>query len=144
MEESLKGFDSYIRGKFHIDDVDLRTYSPLTLAFIGDSIYDLVVRTIIVGRGNARPNHLHRETASIVKASAQAKAMDKIEGLLTEEEMEIFKRGRNANSATTAKNASKADYRRATGFEALIGFLYLSDQTDRMLELIKEALYDHE
>ena len=144
MEESLMGFDSYIRRKFGIEDVDLKTYSPLTLAFIGDGIYDLVIRTIIVGRGNARPTRLHHETAAIVKASAQAKAMDRIEPELSEEEMDIFRRGRNANSPTAAKNASKADYRRATGFEALIGYLYLSDQTDRMLELIKKAVSDNE
>ena len=138
------GFDSYIRRKFGIEDVDLKTYSPLTLAFIGDGIYDLVIRTIIVGRGNARPTRLHHETAAIVKASAQAKAMDRIEPELSEEEMDIFRRGRNANSPTAAKNATKADYRRATGFEALIGYLYLSDQTDRMLELIKKAVSDNE
>ncbi len=138
------GFDSYIRRKFGIGDVDLKTYSPLTLAFIGDGIYDLVIRTIVVGKGNARPTRLHHETASIVKASAQAKAMDRIESMLSEEETDVFRRGRNANSPTTAKNASKADYRRATGFEALIGYLYLSDRTDRMLELIKKAVSDDE
>ncbi len=140
MEESMKGFDSYIRGTFGIKDVDVQTYSPLTLAFIGDGIYDLVIRTIVVGKGNTRPSRLHHETASMVKAAAQARYMDAIEPMLTPEEESVFRRGRNANSPTMAKNASMADYRRATGFEALMGYLYLTDRTDRMLELIKTAL----
>lgn len=144
MEESIKGFDSYIRREFQIPDTPLNTYSPLTLAFIGDSIYDLVIRTIVVGKGNTRPAKLHQETARLVKATAQAKAMDRIEPSLTEKEQEIFRRGRNANSGTTAKNAPIADYRRATGFEALIGYLYLADETERMMELIKKAIGDHE
>ena len=136
----MKGFDSYIRGTFGIKDVDVQTYSPLTLAFIGDGIYDLVIRTIVVGKGNTRPSRLHHETASMVKAATQARYMDAIEPMLTPEEESVFRRGRNANSPTMAKNASMADYRRATGFEALMGYLYLTDRTDRMLELIKTAL----
>ena len=144
MEEGVVGIDSYIRRTFGIADVDLNTYSPLTLAFIGDSIYDLIIRTIVVGKGNTRPSKLHRATADIVKASAQARAMDKLEPLLTEEEHTVFQRGRNANSPTMAKNASVADYRRATGFEALLGWLYLSDRTERMLSLIKTALEEND
>ncbi len=140
MEKGMNGFDSYIRETFEIRDVDVQTYSPLTLAFIGDGIYDLIIRTIVVGKGNTRPSHLHHETASMVKASAQARYMDVIEPMLTPEEEAVFRRGRNANSPTMAKNASMADYRRATGFEALMGYLYLTDQTDRMLELVKTAL----
>ena len=140
MEEGIKGFDSYVREAFSITDVDVQTYSPLTLAFIGDGIYDLIIRTIVVGKGNTKPAKLHHETASMVKAAAQARYMDVIEPKLTQEEEAVFKRGRNANSPTMAKNASMADYRRATGFEALMGYLYLTDQTDRMLALIRSAL----
>lgn len=139
MEEGMSGFDSYIRNAFAITDVDVQTYSPLTLAFIGDGIYDLIIRTIVVGKGNTKPAKLHHETASMVKAAAQARYMDVIEPELTPEEEAVFKRGRNANSPTMAKNASMADYRRATGFEALMGYLYLTGQDDRMLELIRIA-----
>ena len=140
MEEGMKGFDSYIRETFSIGDVDVQSYSPLTLAFIGDGIYDLVIRTIVVGKGNTKPAKLHHETASMVKAAAQARYMDVIEPELTPEEEAVFKRGRNANSPTMAKNASMADYRRATGFEALMGYLYLTGQDDRMLALIRTAM----
>ena len=139
MEEGMSGFDSYIRNAFAITDVDVQTYSPLTLAFIGDGIYDLIIRTIVVGKGNTKPAKLHHETASMVKAAAQARYMDVIEPELTPEEEAVFKCGRNANSPTMAKNASMADYRRATGFEALMGYLYLTGQDDRMLELIRIA-----
>lgn len=141
MEESVElRIDRHIRESFGIQDVDIQTYSPLTLAFIGDSIYDLVIRTIVVGRGNTKPAKLHRACAALVKASAQARFMDVIEPVLTEEEEKVFRRGRNAHSPTMAKNASMADYRRATGFEALLGFLYLTDRTERMLFLIRTAL----
>lgn len=139
MEESIKGFDSYIRSFFQIPDVDINTYSPLTLAYIGDGIYDLVIRTLVVGAGNTRASRLHRETSRVVKAPAQSAAMEVIEPLLTEEEHRIYLRGRNAKSATAAKNASIAEYRRATGFEALMGYLYLTDRTERMLELMELA-----
>ncbi len=119
---------------------DLKTYSGLTLAYIGDAVYDIVVRTILVARGNAPVNKLHNEASSIVKAEAQKNSLQKIESLLTEEEMAVYKRGRNSKSYTTAKHASVTDYRIATGYEALIGYLYLDGQTDRLLYLIKEGI----
>ena len=111
-------------------------YSPLVLAFIGDSAYELLVRTMLVNPGNARPNDLNRHKMSLVKADAQSDMMDVIEPHLTGGEKRIYHRGRNAKSYTTAKNATIADYRRATGFEALIGYLYLTGQSDRMMELV--------
>ena len=125
---------------FDVKDVDIRTYSPLTLAYIGDGIYDLVIRSIIVGRGNTKASKLHMRTSQIVKANAQAQVIEAIEDLLTEEEEEIYKRGRNAKSPTMAKNASMKDYRKATGFEALVGYLYLQDRFERILELTKIGL----
>ena len=119
---------------------DLKTYSGLTLAYIGDAVYDIVIRTMLVARGNAPVNKLHVEASGIVKAEAQKNALQKIEPLLTEEEMAVYKRGRNSKSYTTAKNASVTDYRIATGYEALIGYLYLDGQTDRLLYLIKEGI----
>ncbi|MDD5858753.1 MAG: ribonuclease III domain-containing protein [Eubacteriales bacterium] len=112
------------------------SYSPLVLAFIGDSAYELLVRTMLVNPGNARPNDLNRHKMSLVKADAQSDMMDVIEPHLTGGEKRIYHRGRNAKSYTTAKNATIADYRRATGFEALIGYLYLTGQSDRMMELV--------
>lgn len=135
-----KGIDSYIREKFKIPDTDIRTYSPLTLAFIGDGIYDLVIRTIIVGQGNTRASQLHQHTSHLVKAHSQSVMISAMLPNMTEEEEKVYRRGRNAKSPTMAKNATMADYRRATGFEALMGYLYLTDQIDRMLELIEIGL----
>lgn len=134
------GIDSYIRKTFEIPDVYIRTYSPLTLAFIGDGIYDLVIRSIIVGRGNTRASQLHQHTSHLVKAHTQSEMLHTMLPVLSEEELGVYKRGRNAKSPTMAKNATMGDYRRATGFEALMGYLYLTDQMDRMLELVKIGL----
>lgn len=140
MEASLKKFKEL----FELEDTDIRTYSPLTLAYIGDAIYELVIRTILVEKGNTQVNKLHQRASKLVKASAQSEIMEKLKPYLTEEEMGIFKRGRNAKSFTMAKNASMSDYRRATGFEALMGHLYLTEQWDRMLELIKIGITEGE
>lgn len=126
-----------IEGFFNIKDKDIRSFSPLTLAYIGDAIYEVVIRTIIVEKGNAPVNKLHHKASSIVKATAQKEVMEIILPLLSSEEEAVFKRGRNAKSYTSAKNASVIDYRIATGFEALMGFLYLTGKNERMLELIK-------
>lgn len=135
-----KGIDAYIREQFDIKEVDIRTYSPLTLAYIGDGIFDLVIRSIVVGRGNTRANELHHRTSHIVKAHTQAEMIEKLLPHLTEEESDIYRRGRNAKSPTMAKNATMSDYRKATGFEALMGYLYLTDQFERILFLVKEGL----
>lgn len=140
MEASLKKFKEL----FELEDTDIRTYSPLTLAYIGDAIYELVIRTILVEKGNTQVNKLHQRASKLVKASAQSEIVEKLKPYLTEEEMGIFKRGRNAKSFTMAKNASMSDYRRATGFEALMGYLYLTEQWDRMLELIKIGITEGE
>lgn len=141
-ENQLTNIDIYsnILSAFDIDKSDIRTISPLTFAYIGDCIYDLVIRSIVVGKGNTSSNSLHKKTTAIVKAQSQREAFERIESLLSEEEMDVFKRGRNAKTHTTAKNASKADYHVATGFEALMGYLYMSGQTKRMIELIKAGL----
>ena len=130
---SVNGIDSF----FGIEGKDIRSFSPLTLAYIGDAVYEIVIRTIIVEKGNAPVNKLHHKASSLVKAVAQKAAMEKILPLLTEEEEAVYKRGRNAKSYTSAKNASVIDYRIATGFEALMGFLYLMGRNERMLELVK-------
>lgn len=140
MEKSLDSFMDYLKEEFQLEDKDLRTYSPLTLAYIGDGIYDLIIRTILVKQGNCQPNKLHTRASMLVKASAQAEMIERLLPHLTEEEMHIYKRGRNAKSYTMAKNATMLDYRKATGFEALMGYLYLQEDTKRIVALIKIGL----
>ena len=104
MDESI----IYLKEKFSLPQVDIQTYSPLTLAYIGDAAYELVVRTFLVDQGNSRP----------------------------EEELSVYRRGRTAKSPTMAKNASMSDYRKATGFEALMGYLYLKGEQKRLIDLV--------
>lgn len=132
--------DTFIREHFNIKKQDIRTYSPLTLAYIGDGVFDLIIRTVVVDKGNTSPNELHRHTSSIVKAHTQALMAEALMEELTEEEHDVYRRGRNAKSFTTAKNATVADYRKATGFEALMGYLYLEDRFDRAVYLSRRAL----
>ena len=139
MEESITILDA-IKREFNCKETDLRTYSPLTLAYIGDAIYDLVIRTIVVERGNKSANNLHKKSVTYVNARVQAKMIDALENDLTEEETAIYHRGRNAKSYTVAKNASIIEYRKATGLEALFGYLYLNGQQERLLYLIHEAI----
>lgn len=123
-------------------NVDIKTYSPLSLAYIGDGVFDLVIRSFVVNRGNMQVNKMHRHTSEIVKATTQARMADFLEkgGFLSEEEESVYKRGRNAKSHTSAKNASVMDYRKATGFECLIGYLYLQQQNERLIELVQVSL----
>lgn len=116
------------------------SYSPLVLAYIGDAVFELYVRSEIVAKKNVPVNKLHREATSMVKAKAQSEMVDKIMPILSEEEIVIFKRGRNAHSYTSAKNADIIDYRRATGFEALIGYLYITKNIKRLDEIISYSI----
>ncbi len=129
-----------IKKEFECKEVDVRAYSPLTLAYIGDAVYELVIRTVVVERANRAANELHKRAVKFVQAGTQAAMITALQEILTEDELAVFKRGRNAKSNTSAKNASITDYRKATGFEALIGFLYLTNQTDRLLFLVKEGI----
>ncbi len=132
MDESI----IYLKEKFSLPQVDIQTYSPLTLAYIGDAAYELVVRTFLVDQGNSRPDKLHRKASSMVKAAAQAAMAEALKDSLTEEELSVYRRGRNAKSPTMAKNASMSDYRKATGFEALMGYLYLKGEQKRLIDLV--------
>lgn len=134
----------YLMEAFSLKQQDLRTFSPLTLAYIGDGIYDIIIRTIIVNHGNAPVNKLHKEVSGLVKANAQVRLLHAIEEQLTEEEHSVYKRGRNAKSFTSAKNASITDYRIATGFEALMGYLYLANRLDRLVALVQYGLENME
>lgn len=133
MEKSIE----YLKEQFELPEVDIRTYSPLVLAYIGDGIYELIIRTILVDRGNCQANVLHRKASNYVKASAQAAMILALQEELTEEELKAYKRGRNAKTVSMAKHATMHDYRHATGFEALMGYLYLTGQMERMIDLIK-------
>lgn len=139
MENGLEIFD-FIAKEMNLEEHDLRTYSPLTLAYLGDAVYEVVIRTIVVSKGNTQVNKLHKKSSALVKAEAQANIIKGIMEILNEEEIGYYKRGRNAKSYTSAKNATIADYRMATGFEALIGYLYLSNQSERMMFLIQKGL----
>ncbi len=116
-------------------DVKPNELSPLTLAFIGDTVFDLIVREDLICKANRPANDLHNLAVKKVKASAQADFITRLMPHLTENEIAVFKRGRNAKSGHLPKNASQSDYHMATGFEALIGYLYLSDEIGRIKEL---------
>lgn len=129
-----------IKQNMELDEINIIDYSPLTLAYIGDGIYEIIVRTVIVDEANRQVNKIHKAASNLVKAETQAKMIHYIMDDLTEEEVKIYKRGRNAKAVTRAKNASMSDYRTATGFEALMGWLYLTKQSERMMKLIKKCL----
>lgn len=129
--------NEYLNSKFGIESQDIRTYSPLTLAYIGDAIFDVIIRSILVNKGNTAVNNLHRKASSIVKAKTQSDMVKAIMDELTEEEQDYYRRGRNSKPHTKAKNASTIEYLDATGFEAVMGFLYLTDNMDRACELVK-------
>ena len=141
MEKSV-GFElvSYMNELFQMEEVDIREYSPLTLAYIGDCVYDLVIKSLVINAGNKQVNKLHHETSRLVQASTQSLMMRTMQEHLTEEEHAVYKRGRNAKSVSPAKNQSITDYRRATGFEALLGYLYLKKDYKRLLDLVKIGL----
>ncbi|MEF9960467.1 MAG: ribonuclease III domain-containing protein [Niameybacter sp.] len=113
------------------------TYSPLALAYIGDGVYELFVRTYVLSKGNMPVNKMHRASRELVRAGAQAKLYHLVEEQLTEEELQVLKRGRNAKSISAPKNADVTEYRHATGLEALIGYLYLEGKIDRIQEIIQ-------
>ena len=115
-------------------------YSPLALAFLGDGVYSLIVRTMVISKGNRQAEKLHNDTRKYVSAQAQARIGDAIQELLTEEEARIYRRGRNANPYHHAKNATLEEYLKATALETLCGYLYLKDETDRFLELLKAGI----
>lgn len=145
MEKSVKsagGMDllEQIKTTFACKEQDVRAYSPLTLAYIGDAVYELVIRSVVVNRANRSANDLHKKTVRYVKAEMQAAMIQALVPELTGDEDAVYKRGRNAKSYSVAKNASLGDYRKATGFEALMGYLYLTGQSDRMLYLIQRGI----
>ena len=143
MEESVKaalGFVEAYQEKLGIGRMDPAMYSPLALAYIGDGVYEIMIRAKVLSRGNMQVNKMHKKSTSLVKAQTQAHMIRLLEPELTDEELAVFKRGRNAKSVTATKNATIIDYRMATGLEALVGYLYLSERFERLAELISYGL----
>ena len=119
------------------NEIEVNMMSPLTWAYVGDAVYELYIRTHLVNKTNLKPHKLHIEAIKYVKAQSQAQALKKIEVNLTEKEKEIVRRGRNTENHHVAKNASVQDYMYSTAFEALIGYLYLSNQEKSINELVE-------
>lgn len=143
MEEGIRNesdFAAYCREALKLESVDICSYSPLALAYIGDAVYELVIRTKVMNQGSRQVNKMHKMSASLVKAATQAGLYKVLEQELTKEELAVYKRGRNSRPVTSAKNATMIDYRMATGFEALMGYLYLTQQFERLIELISHGL----
>ena len=128
--------------RFYNKSCDVNNLSPLTLAFVGDTVFDLFVREKLVCEANRPVNKLHKAATGYVSAAAQAKAAQKVLPELTERELSVLKRGRNAHTNHKAKNASEGDYHYATALEALFGYLYLSGELDRLRELFDLIISD--
>ena len=124
-----------------LSEQEARQYSPLTLAFLGDAVYSLLVRNMLTATANKPTGKLHKDSIKYVNAAFQAEMIKALMDELTENELWVFKRGRNAHSAHSPKNQSEADYRYATGFESLYGYLYLCGNTDRIKELFEKSTY---
>lgn len=117
--------------------------SPLVWAYVGDGVYELFIRTNLINNSNAKPHKLHMESIKLVKAKAQAETLDKIFDKLTSKEREIARRGRNTENHHIAKNANIADYSHSTAFEAVIGYLYLTHQDQRLEEILNMCLEEN-
>lgn len=133
-------FFDKITGEFNYKPDEVSQLSPLVLAYIGDAVYEVFIRTMLVSGGNVPVHVLHKRSIAYVKAKAQSDIVHRIMPLLTEEELNIVRRGRNAKSATVPKNADITDYRYATGFESLLGFLYLKKDYDRLMNILRMAV----
>jgi len=144
VEEKIKSEDLFLQISegFGEPKTPLGAMSPLTLAFLGDAVYSIVIRTIVVNKGNTANHKLHSRSTEYVSAPAQARLAENLmeRGLLTDEEQDILRRGMNAKPKHQAKNASTKEYHLATGFEALCGYLYLGRQMGRLLDLLSQTL----
>lgn len=140
MEESLSMLKQISR-TFGGCDSDIRAYSPLTFAYIGDAVFEIVIRTVIIGsKGQRSINSLHKQTTRVVCARTQALIAEAVYDRLTEEEQDIYRRGKNAKIHSSAKNASLSEYHKATGFEALLGYLFMRDEVLRITEIVREGI----
>lgn len=126
--------------KLTVPPDELRAMSSLALAHMGDAVYEILVRGWLCSQGRGTCGNLHRETVAMVRAEAQAEAVQQILPLLTEEESAVYRRGRNAQVHSIPKNASRSQYAKATGLEALLGWLYLQGRLERINELFAAIL----
>ena len=136
-------FDNFISGTvndFEMNEADVRNLQPLVLAYVGDAIYEAFIRTMLVTGKKANVHVLHKSSVQYVKAKAQADIIHRIHDRLSQDEQDIVRRGRNAKSATVPKNADVSDYRYSTGFEALVGFLYLTNNIARLKEILNYCI----
>lgn len=140
MEESVTTFSGALDAAFGLEEKDWRQYSPLTLAYIGDAVYDLIIRTIFVKGANCQPQKIHQKVTALVNAKAQSRMIRALLPALTREEASVFRRGRNSKPYSKAKHATMGEYLDATGLEALVGYLYLKKEFVRMDELIREGI----
>jgi ribonuclease III family protein len=137
LEDLLKQTRALLFENNSISDSDIRMYNPLVLAYVGDSVYDTFIRTMLVSNGSVQVNKLHKKSIKFVQAKAQAEITEQLYNILTEDEQDIVRRGRNTKSNSVPKNADMNDYRYATGFEALIGYLYLIGNTKRLMVIFE-------
>lgn len=136
-------FASFLK-QLEIEPKDVKTYSPLSLAYLGDNVYDLYIRYMIVAKSNTQVNQYHRKATAYVKAHGQVLFYDKIKDDLTEEEQTIFKRGRNAKTVHVPKHSNRLEYGIATGLETLIGYLFMTGQRERLNELMVKGVSKHD
>ncbi|WP_024832509.1 Mini-ribonuclease 3 [Ruminiclostridium josui] len=129
-----------MRKDFDIKPMDVMNLQPLVLAYIGDAVYEVYIRTMLVINNKSNVNMLHKMSVKYVKAKSQADIVHRVNDKLTAEEQDIVRRGRNAKSATVPKHADVTDYRYSTGFEALIGYLYLTNNYERLMEILRLAV----
>lgn len=135
-EETCNGFLE----RFEFSENAINNLSPLVLAYVGDSVYEVFVRTFLVSKGNVPVHILHKKSINYVKAKAQSDIIHRIMEFLNDEELNIVRRGRNAKSGTIPKNANVTDYKYATGFESLIGYLYLKKKYNRLMYILEIAV----
>ena len=136
MEKSLRDLSGLIK----TEERDWSQYSPLPLAYMGDAVYDLLIRTALLRRGNMQAEKLHREAVAVVNARMQANIADALREDLTAQELSVYRRGHNSKPLHTAKNATREEYLKATGLEALVGYLYLNGEYARLLHLLQTGL----
>lgn len=135
-------FESVIEG-INPPLTDVNQYSPLVLAYIGDAVYEVFIRTLLISGGNAPVHKLHKRSIELVKAKAQSDVIHRILEHLLPEEQDIVRRGRNAKSGTIPKNADVTEYKYATGFESLIGYLYLQRDYARLIQILRMSVDDY-
>lgn len=126
--------------QFNFTENDINNMAPLVLAYIGDAVYEVFIRTLLISEGNTPVNVLHKRSINYVKAKAQSDIVHRLMEHLNQDELDVVRRGRNAKSGTIPKNADVTEYKYATGFESLIGYLYLKKDTTRLMEVLNMAI----